>query len=631
MQATLVRLLTVVLPCLPILAQTRPLPHPLEPSAAWLAAIERQTRTQDGRPGPASWTNYAQYSIVAELLPDTARVQGRVEMTFHNRSPEEVASLWIHLRQNLHAPDAVRNIPVEVTGGIELGQWTVDGNGAHTAQRGTRLELFLPEPLPGDGKAKVAVEFAFTVPDGEAPRMGRVGNELFFLGYWYPQFAVCDDVRGWVVEPYLGESEFYMGYADYDVAFTAPKGWLVQATGTLQNPAAVLPETIRKDLATAASGDAIVRVVTKEHHAGNGIATADAAPTRTWRFRGEKVRDFAIATSPHYLWDATSVVVGDRDGDGKDDRCLVQVMYRPEAVTWRNACHFAQHTIGTLSRDLAPYPWPHATTVEGILGGGMEYPMLVLCGDQRTPFANQSLIAHELAHMWFPMLVGSDETAFGWQDEGLVDWFTARLERDYWKQQRPSAAQRDYLSVVSLGLDREPMLTHADHLQHETSYVYLCYTKPAAVLQQLAGMLGEDKVAAALREYTRTWAFAHPTPEDFFATMNRALGQDLGWYWSTWWTETWTLDHAIAAVRATADGKGSEVVVEDHGRAPHPARVQVTFADGMTAEQTVPVTRWLAGERSVVLTFPGKVTAAKLDPAQTTLDIERSNDTWTAK
>jgi hypothetical protein len=159
----------------------------------------------------------------------------------------------------------------------------------------------------------------------------------------------------------------------------------------------------------------------------------------------------------------------------------------------------------------------------------------------------------------------------------------------------------------------------------------LCYTKPAAVLQQLAGLVGEDKLVAALQDYARTWSFAHPTPEDFFAAMDRSLGQDLGWYWSTWWTETWTLDHAIDAVRPTADGSGTEVVVVDRGKAPHPATVQVTFADGRTAEQTVPVTKWLAGERSVVLTFPGTITAARLDPRQTTLDVERGNDTWEAK
>jgi hypothetical protein len=612
-------------------AQARPLPHPLEPTPEWLGAVDAGTRTRDGRPGPSAWTSFAHYTIAAELDPDAARVHGTVEMTFHNRSPHELGSLGIHLRQNLHAPDAVRNLHVEVTGGFELGAWTLDGKPANTAQRGTVLELFLPEPLAPGGKTTAAVEFAFTVPDGEAPRMGRDGSALFFLGYWYPQFAVVDDVRGLVAEPYLGESEFYMDWADYDVALTVPKGWLVQATGTLQNAADVLPEAIRKGLADAATGDAIVHVVTQKQLDNAAVATADAAPTRTWRFRAERVRDFAWTTSPEFLWDATSAEVSDRDGDGKPDRTLVSVLYRKQAAAWRQACKQAQHTIRTMSRWLVPYPYPHATAVEGILGGGMEYPMLVLCGDQRTPFANQSLIAHELTHMWFPMLVGNDETAFGWQDEGLTDWFTARLENDFWQQQRPSAAQRDYRSVVEAGGDREPMLTHADHLRWPQSYVYLCYTKPAAVLQQLAGLVGEDKLVAALQDYARTWSFAHPTPEDFFAAMDRSLGQDLGWYWSTWWTETWTLDHAIDAVRPTADGSGTEVVVVDRGKAPHPATVQVTFADGRTAEQTVPVTKWLAGERSVVLTFPGTITAARLDPRQTTLDVERGNDTWEAK
>jgi hypothetical protein len=614
-------------------APLRPLPHPLEPRPEWQRAVSDGIRTADGRPGPAHWRDGIRYRLTAELDPVAARVQGRAEIDYRNGSPAPMTELVLHLRQNLHRASAVRNIQVEVTDGMELGDTTLDGEPCDVQVSGTVARVYLPQPLAPGASTQFTADFAFTVPDGEAPRMGREGHELFFLGYWYPQCAVRDGVRDWTAEQYLGESEFFMPYADYEVEFTAPHGWLVQATGALQNPGEVLTERAQQALDSAATSRRTVPVISAAD-VENGELTAadqDGDGRLVWRFRAEHVRDFAISTANCYRWDAASAEVGDRDGDGSADRCVVHTFYRPGARSWARSCRFAQHTIESLSRQLVPYPWPHASVVEGILGGGMEYPMLVLCGDQMAPLATQSLIAHELAHMWFPMLVGNDETAHGWQDEGLVDFLTAILVRDFWKLRRPSEARTGYLDWVRSGFEREPLLDHSDHLAQPGAYVFACYTKPAAVLEQLAAMLGEERVIGALREYTRSWQHEHPLPEDFFAAMDRALGEDLGWYWSTWWSEIWTLDHAIGAVRATADGKGTEVVIEDRGRAPHPALVRVRYLDGSRAAQTVPVATWLAGARSAVLTFGPGVDEVTIDPDQRTLDVQPDNNRWSAQ
>lgn len=624
-------LLACTLLSLPTTAQ-RPLPHPLDRSRDWQAAVTAGTHTEDGKPGPQHWTDFASYQIEIELVPGSAEVIGRQRATYHNRSPEPLRELLLHLRQNLYTATAVRNVPVQITAGIAVDRVVVAGQPVDASIDGTRMLVPLPEALAPDGKVELALEFSFVVPEGEAPRMGREGNELFFVGYWYPQFAVRDCVRGWVAEPYLGESEFYMPYADYEVAITLPQGWLCAATGTLQNPAEVLTDASREALAKAATASETVPIVGKR-----ALERGEATQTRddgklVWRFQAKNVRDFAFGACPTWRWDASSALVGDRDGDGAPDRCLVQTFYRRPNAAWRPSCKFAQHTIEHLSQWLAPYPWPHATVVEGILGGGMEYPMLTLCGDQRIAFGQQSLIAHELGHMWFPMLVGNDETAFGWQDEGLVDFYTELLESDYWRRDRTKKApssMRQYAQYAAQGLDREPMLRHADHLQFRESYGFLSYTKPAAVLQQLARWLGEDKVTAALRDYTQAWRFAHPTPEDFFASMNRSLGQDLDWYWSTWWTTTWTLDHAVGAV--TNGEQGATVVIRDEGRAPHPAFVRVRFLDGTTQDAEVPVGTWLAGATTATLTFAKSVVEVTIDPEQRTLDVDRDDNRWAAK
>lgn len=616
---------------LPTAAQ-RPLPHPLDRSRDWQAAVAAGTHTEDGKPGPQHWTDFASYQIDVELVPGSAEVIGRQRATYHNRSPEPLRELLLHLRQNLHTATAVRNVPVQITAGIAVDRVVVAGQPVEPSIDGTRLLVPLPAALPPDGKVELALEFSFVVPEGEAPRMGREGNELFFVGYWYPQFAVRDCVRGWVAEPYLGESEFYMPYADYEVAVTLPQGWLCAATGTLQNPSDVLTEASREALAKAATASETVSIVGKRALERGEATRAGTDGKLVWRFQAQNVRDFAFGACPTWRWDASSALVGDRDGDGAPDRCLVHTFYRRPNAAWRPSCKFAQHTIEHLSQWLTPYPWPHATVVEGILGGGMEYPMLTLCGDQRIAFGQQSLIAHELAHMWFPMLVGNDETAFGWQDEGLVDFHTELLESDYWRRDRTKKApssMRQYVQYAAAGLDREPMLRHADHLQFRESYGFLCYTKPAAMLQQLARWLGEDKVQAALRDYAMAWRFAHPTPEDFFASMNRSLGQDLDWYWSTWWTTTWTLDHAVGEVQNGENG--ATVVIRDEGRAPHPAFVRVRFADGTTQDAEVPVGTWLAGATTATLTFGKAVVEVTIDPEQRTLDVDRDDNRWVAK
>ncbi|MFO1078255.1 MAG: M1 family metallopeptidase [Planctomycetota bacterium] len=607
-------------------AQQRPLPHPLPESPEHAAAVAAGRRTAQGRPGPAAWRDRASYRITAELDPDLCLVRGSAAMSYHNGSPEHLGELLLHLRQNIHLPAARRNVDVEVTDGMRVDRILVGGKEAGHWLDGTILHVTLDDVLPPGGDVALAMDFAFTVPDGDSPRMGREGNELFFLGYWYPQFAVRDDVDGWVAEQYLGESEFYMPYADYEVAFTAPKGFLVQATGTLQNPTEVLTPKALGALAGAGASDAAVPIVDAEDLAAGNATLPGRDGRLTWRFAATNVRDFAISCASCYVWDAQGTDVGDRDGDGAADRCLIHALYRPRARTWTRQTRYAAHAITWMSHHVLPYPWPHATVVEGILGGGMEYPMMTLCGDGGAPQFAQGLTAHELGHMWFPMQVGSNETADGWLDEGLTDFCTTLIEADYWQRRnRAGSAAAEYLAVAASGHDREPLLRHADHLALPGSYGFNCYTKPKALLHQLAGITSYDDVLRGLSEYAAAWRWRHPQPLDFFRSMNSSLGQDLDWYWSSWWAETWTLDHAIAAIEVLPDG-GTAVTVEDKGLAFLPATVKVAYKGGRTEAQVVPVATWLAGTRRAVLKFGPDVVGATVDPDRVTLDVDRDND-----
>ena len=625
----------------PFLAQQppRPVPYPVFETAAFRRAVENGTRTRTGRPGPNYWQQYADYRIEAELDPAVARLTGRSTVRYHNRSPHALQRLAVHLYQNAHRPDAMRNRVVPITEGMELHRVAVNGRELSPRARagdasgyvvnGTVLTIPLAEPLPPGGSAELEFAWSFTVPSLGAPRMGQDG-EVFYLGYWYPQLAVYDDVNGWQTDPYMTNGEFYMGYADYDVALTVPEGWLVAATGTLQNPEQVLSATVRERLDRARRSPDVVRVVTPEDR-GAGRATARGSNGKlTWRFRAQNVRDFAWGASREYVWDATHAVVGDHDADGRADTTMIHTLYRPDRG-WTDWARYARHSVEFLSRMLWPYPWPHMTAVEGLISGGMEYPMITLIGGARDSVALYSVTVHEIGHMWFPMMVGSDEKRFAWQDEGLTRFNQSLGMADFFRGYDRFAQSMDaYARIVQQG-DEVEIMRHADlYPVGSAAFGVASYEKTSLVLRALMGVLGEETFLRALREYGTRWRDKHPTPFDFFNTVEDVAGRDLDWFWTPWLFETWTLDQALGPI--TPAGGALEVVVEDHGLAPMPARVVVTRADGSTERHDVPVEVWLSGARRHVLRIAAEpaVTRIEIDPERWFPDIDRENQVWIA-
>ena len=245
----------------------RPIPYPIPESKGFARAVERGTRTRTGEPGPKYWTQYARYTIDAELQPATNQLSAHGTIRYFNRSPDTLPVLWLQVNQNLFAPNAIRNGEVPVTGGMEILRVEAAGKvlARSTAGTGylidqTRMRVTPEQPLaPGDS-IDLRMDWAFTVPPDGAPRSGTTGD-VFMIAYWYPQMAVYDDVNGWQTDIYEGNAEFYMDYADYDVGISVPAGWLVAATGTLANPEQVLTPQTRDRLAQARRTDDVVHVV----------------------------------------------------------------------------------------------------------------------------------------------------------------------------------------------------------------------------------------------------------------------------------------------------------------------------------------------------------------------------------
>ena len=535
-------------------AQGQPLPrvvpYPIDLPEAFQAAIANGTRTPTGRPGEKHWTNRARYLLEAELDPQQARLQGKATMTYHNRSPQALDRLVVHCYQDLMKAGAPRTRTVTATAGLEIAAVRVAGQAVRAVPRDTLLTLRLPQPLASGGEITVEIDYAFDVPvAGSAPRMGHEADKVFYLGYWYPQFAVFDDVEGWVADPHRGNGEFYMGYADYDLRITAPVGYLVRATGELQNPEAVLTQRARDALALAATQREVVHVIDADDHDADKVTAASPTGTLTWQFRAENVRDCAVSIARTYLWDATHAVVKDKHGPGKDGTCMIHAVYEANSGDWVRAAEYTRHTIEYMSRQVFPYPWPHMTACEGVIGGGMEYPMMTICGGRQPA----GVIAHETIHMWFPMLLGSNEKRHAWQDEGFTSFWTTLCRDD--ATQRSNGSRRDilgYANTVARGNDVVCM-RHADAYGSD-NFQFGAYGKPAAVLHQLRALLGDETFFAAFRRYAADWAWKHPYPYDFFRTFADVSGQDLEPYFRTWFFEAWRLDHAIADV-ATKDGQ----------------------------------------------------------------------------
>jgi hypothetical protein len=620
-------------------ARARPVPNPIPVSPQFQHAIATGTRTESGRPGAAYWSNGADYRIRIKLLADEKRLEGSETVRYYNRSPDTLTALVVDLAQNFHAPGAVRLEEAEVTGGLKLGRVAVRGetlqenqrNGPRYVVDGTKLYLVPSRPVLPRDSVDLALDWSFAIPQaGVGGRMGY-DTDLFFLAYFYPQVAVYDDVEGWATDQFLGSGEFYADFARYQIDLEVPAGWVVTGTGDLVNASDVLAPAVLERLAAAERTDSIVHVLTA---ADFDRATRATSGTQTWTFRADSVRDVAFGITRRSLWDATRTAVGDRDGDGSVDYARIGALYRQPATRWRSAAKYAQHSIRALSEFTAfSYPWSHMTAVEGagIIGGGMEYPMMTLIGSytNATDAALHGVVAHELAHMWVPMIVSTDERRYGWLDEGTTDFNEMEASKSFFPGSHPELQERaQYLGAAVQGGDGE-LMRRSDYHYPGPAYVVASYYKPATVLVALRGLLGEETFIRAYHEFYDRWAFKHAYPQDFWNTFDDVSGRDLDWFWRTWYFETWLLDQAVGSV--TVQGDSTAIVVRDLGNAPMPVRLTITLTGGQKVTQEVPVERWLSGAREATVTVPGRATRVEIDAENVFPDVDRRNNVWTAQ
>ena len=615
-------------------------------------AFDAGTRDLSGRPGPNYWQLQTDYTINVRLDPDTQTLAGSETIVLHNHSPQSLPTILLRLDHNIfrpRAPFALSWLPGEMTDGMVITKLAVNGTaidlvpaaggtrggGAGARRLGasgldrTLATITLAEPIAPKGTATLDISWKTKLPSG--PGVGhrmvqRYDDRLFQPTQWYPRIAKYDDLRGWDTNAYLGPSEFYNNFGRFDVRIDVPAGWIVSGTGVLQNPQNVLTARARERLARVLDSDDVITIV-GDDEVGPGQATA-AGDRLVWHHVAEMVNDFAWATARKYTWKATRATI---PGKGP---VPIHMVYEPaRAALYANAGPITRHALEFYSRLWAPYPFPQLTLQDGP-SAGMEYPMVIN--------SNQGAADHEAAHQWWPMMVGNNETWYGWMDEGFNEYMNILSEAD--STGRPANLNRlgQQYGGTSGREDEAPMMWNANYAG-PGMYSFTTYAKTPLMLSMLGGIVGDANVQKAMSEYAKAWAFKHPSPWDYIFFMNNALKQDLNWFWYYWLWTTESVDGRIENV--TTAGARTTVTVRQAGQMPSPVVLRVRFAEagpaitpmpnarveGNSALVTWPVDVWFSGNRTfqAVLDFGGRaITTIELDPACRFPDRDASDNVW---
>lgn len=603
-----------------------------------------EVRASSGEPGKQYWQNRADYKINVSLDDQQNTITGDVEITYKNNSPESLPFLWLQLDQNAFSDTSrsARTTPVQ---GGRFGNQSFKGGmviTAVTVEQGknkpvaipyivtdTRMQVRLKEAVKPTEGLKIRITYSFKIPEYGSDRMGMLTRKdgiVYEIAQWYPRMCVYDDIQGWNVLPYLGAGEFYLEYGDIEYAVTAPWNHIVVGSGELLNPAEVLTSEQVKRLAQARQSDKTV-VIRSADEVNNSASRPKQTGTLTWRFKCTNTRDVAWASSKAFVWDAARMNLP----SGKT--ALAQSAYPAESASndsWNRSTEYVKGSIEFYSKYIYEYSYPVATNVGGIVGG-MEYPGIVFCDHRDKKDALWGVTDHEFGHNWFPMIVGNNERKFPWMDEGFNTFLntlsTANFNNGEYNRERETMHD---LAPRLFG-PAEPIMTIPD-VQQPRALAVLAYYKPGMGLKILReSVLGPDRFDYAFRTYVNRWAFKHPTPYDFFRTMENAAGEDLGWFWRGYFYETWRLDQGIQGVRYVggAAEKGALITIENLEKLAMPVTVEVKETNGKTSRLSLPVEIWQRGG-TWTFAYPSTSTirTVTLDPDEKLPDVNVKNNVW---
>ncbi len=604
-------------------------------------------RSASGKPGPQYWQNAASYVIKASLDDKLDRISGSVEIHYTNNSPENLDFIWLQLDQNLFDNHSIgqATIPLEESrygnanstfeGGYKLTNIKIN----HSTDpikytiADTRMRVDLPSPLKAEGgSVRLSMDFAFAIPAYGADRTGILNTQngkIYSIAQWYPRVAVFDDILGWNTTPYTGPGEFYLSYGDYEVEITAPASHIVVLGGELLNPSEVwTPEQLERYNKAKTSNQTILIRSTAEV---SDKSTRPNKETLTWKYSLKNARDVAWASSSAFIIDGAKINLP----SGKS--ALALSAYPQESNggnAWERSTEYTKASIEHYSKKWFEYPYPVAINVASNVGG-MEYPAISFCGYKAKAGNLWGVTDHEFGHNWFPMIVGSNERLHAWMDEGfntfINDISTEVFNRG---EYHLKYGKKNSMTQVLFHPSLEPVM-NSPQTMREKNIGALVYYKPAYALHLLRNeIIGKERFDTAFKKYIQYWAFKHPSPYDFFRTIENETGESLSWFWRGLFQYNWQMDQAISDVSYVDmdPAKGVRITIQNLAKLPMPVEVEATTVSGERIIVKLPVEVW---ERNTSWTFKldskERLTQVKIDPRDVYPDINPANNVWHAK
>jgi hypothetical protein len=614
-------------------------------------------RAADGAPGPKYWQNRADYQLSARLNDQTNEIAGSEILTYTNNSPQKLGFLWMNLEQNLFKQDSRGTAIVPLAGNppkLNSRNWgrgqvfdagfkiksvqLIGEKGAATDVKflvnDTRMQLFLPKDVnPNGGQVKLKIEYSFISPDYGSDRMGiqeTKNGKIFTIAQWYPRMCVYDDVEGWNTIPYTGPAEFYLEYGDFDLKITAPANHIVVASGELLNPQEVYTPEQLKRWAEAEKSEKTVVI-----RSASEVTQASSRPAGkkelTWHFKIKNARDASWASSAAFIIDAAKM---DLPSGKKSTAISAYPVESDGNDAWGRSTEYVKKSIEYNSKKWFEFPYPAATAVAGIVGG-MEYPGIVFCGYKAKKAGLWGVNDHEFGHTWFPMIVGSNERLYGWMDEGFNTFINTLSTADFNNGEYARKAQDvEKAGAVVTNPSLETVFSQPANLKERNTGILL-YFKPGMGLTMLREqILGPERFDFAFRTYIARWAFKHPTPDDFFRTMENASGESLQWFWRGWFLNNWRLDVAVRDVKYFDNdpSKGAMITIDNLEKMAMPVTLEIKTVSGKTDRVKLPVEIW---ERNSTWTFKypstEEIQSVTYDPDKVMPDYNPDNNVWTKK
>ena len=607
---------------------------------------DNNCRSAFGEPSTNYWQNKADYNINVRLDEMKKEIKGFVVVRYKNNSPHSLSYLWLQLDQNLFNKNSRGQSRMPAQGRSRYGDSKSDFEGGYQIKsvkllsdssnadvvvEDTRMQIRLKRPLlPNGNSISFKIEYSYSIPSYGADRFGILptkNGDIFAIAQWYPRMCVFDDVRGWNTDPYLGASEFYLEYGDFDYSITVPASHIVVGSGELQNPNEVLTPTQIQRLGKAAESDKTVLIRSE-----NEVTQASSRPSKkselTWHFKMNNARDVSWASSSSFIWDAAKINLP----SGK--KSLAMSVYPAEAngnEAWGRATEYTKGSIENYSKRWFEYPYPVAVNVASNVGG-MEYPGIVFCGSYATTSGLFGVTDHEFGHTWFPMIVGSNERLYGWMDEGFNTFINSLADDDFNHGEYKSAPTNSEGIADRLMNPNSESIFNTPDAMREESIGNLLYYKPGYALEILRNIvLGEDRFDYAFRTYIKKWAFKHPTPWDFFKTMDNASGEDLGWFWRAWFLNNYRLDQAVYSVSNDLK-EGPLVTIINLDQMAMPVILKYETVSGNIGTIKLPVEIWNNKiEFDVRIPVKEALKSVTIDPDKLLPDADFKNNVWMSK